>query len=529
MKAIDSKLSITEKTIILSVFLLIFAFPVFYKLNRIPLLRWDESLYANCAFELAFHGKNLEKWDNYFFTEEPLYVSKPPMVIWLQTGFMKIFGYDSKLAIRLHSALAAILTVLVLIYFTHTEFKSIFPGLFSGLVLITTKGYLQFHIARSGDMDGLLILFTTLMILSFYKYLKYFENSKSRNINITIITVALIGGVLTKTAAAFFFMPALLVYAIYKKRFIDILKLRSTYIAIAAFIIVIGGYYMIKEITYPGSLGHLWEHDLGGRFFTTIHWASHPFYFYIKYIFTGAHTPWLFFVPLSILCFFLIKNKDIREFFIFSIICIVIYLLIVSSAHTKITWYMAQIYPLFALIVGFSIYYMFTELYNIINKDNFLVKFSFLLLFTIAIFFNTYYDRIQEIQSFVSTDKVHMGETYDIYEDCLAEMRDSEQSIKTFTVFHEISDSLLSWNPQLLFYQKVYNDVYGFNIDISYDPSVFNTEDIVLSNKNSATGVLGKYYNYDVIESCRDSEFIKITGIKNKQEECGQEKEEAVN
>ena len=190
---------------------------------------------------------------------------------------------------------------------------------------------------------------------------------------------------------------------------------------------------------------------------------------------------------------------------------------------------MAQIYPLFAIIVGLSIFYMFTELYNIINRDNFLIKASFLFLFTIAIFFNTYYDRIQEIQSFVKTDKVHMGETYDIYEDCLAEMRDSEKSIKTFTVFHEIRDSLLSWNPQLLFYQKVYNDVYGFNIDISYDPGVFNPEDIVLCNKNSTTGVLGKYYNYDVIESCRDSEFIKITGIKNEQEESGQEKEETLN
>jgi 4-amino-4-deoxy-L-arabinose transferase-like glycosyltransferase len=525
----EFKLSKTQRIIILSIFLLIFAFPVFYKLNKIPLLRWDESLYANCAFELAYHGESKEQWDNYFFSGEPNFVTKPPLVIWVQAGLMKILGYDSLLAIRLHSALAAIFTVLLLIYFTRTEFKSIFLGLFSGLVLITTHGYLLFHIARSGDMDGLLIFFTTLMILFYFKYLKYFDDRKIRNKNIAIVTIALIGGVLTKTSAAFFFVPGLLVYTIYKKRLMNMLRLRSTYMAIAAFVIVIGGYYSIKEIIIPGTLHHLWEHDLAGRFFTTIHWASHPFYFYVKYIFTYAHTPWIFFVPLSILFFFLTKNQDIKEFFVFSFICGGIYLLIISSAHTKITWYMAQIYPLFAIIVGLSIFYMFTELYNIINRDNFLIKASFLFLFTIAIFFNTYYDRIQEIQSFVKTDKVHMGETYDIYEDCLAEMRDSEKSIKTFTVFHEIRDSLLSWNPQLLFYQKVYNDVYGFNIDISYDPGVFNPEDIVLCNKNSTTGVLGKYYNYDVIESCRDSEFIKITGIKNEQEESGQEKEETLN
>jgi 4-amino-4-deoxy-L-arabinose transferase-like glycosyltransferase len=519
MKSMEFKLSKTQKTIILSIFLLIFAFPVFYKLDKIPLLRWDESLYANCAFELAYHGKSMDQWDNYFFSGKPNFVTKPPLVIWIQAGLMKILGYDSKLALRLHSALAAIFTVMLLIYFTRTEFNSIFLGLFSGLVLITTNGYLFFHIARSGDMDGLLIFFTTLMILFYFKYLKYFDDKKKRNKNIAIVTIALIGGVLTKTSAAFFFVPGLLIYTIYKKRFINMLRLRSTYVAIAAFIIVIGGYYAIKELITPGNLHHLWEHDLAGRFFTTIHWASHPFYFYIKYIFTSAHTPWIFFVPLSILLFFLIKNKDIKEFFVFSFICIVIYLLIISSAHTKITWYMAQIYPLFAIIVGLSIFYMFTELYKIINRDNFLVKFSFLFLFTIAVFFNTYYDRIQEIQAFVDTDKVHMGETYDIYEDCLTEMRDSEKSIKTFTVFHEIRDSLLSWNPQLLFYQKVYNNIYGFNIDISNDPKVFNQGDVVLSNKNSTNLVLGRYYDYDIIESCRDSEFIKITGRKNDGEE----------
>jgi len=529
MKSMGFKLSKIEKTIVLSIFLIIFAIPIFYKLDKIPLHRWDESLYAHCAFELAYHGKSLEKWDNYFFTGEPLYVSKPPLAIWLQSGFMKIFGYDSLLAIRLHSALAGILTIMLLIYFTRTEFNSIFLGLFSGLVLITTRGYLHFHTVRTGDMDGLLIFFTTLMILFYFKYLKYLDDKKRRNINIAIVTIAIIGGVLTKTAAAFFFMPGLLVYTIYKRRLLNVLKLRSTYIAIATFIIVISGYYAIKEIISPGNLRHLWEHDLGGRFLTTVHWASHPFYFYIQYIFTYAHTPWIFFVPLSILFFFLTKDKDIKEFFVFGFICMVIYLIIISSASTKITWYMAQIYPLFAMIVGLSIFFMFTELYNIINKDNFLFKFTFIFLFTTAIFFNTYYDRIQEIQAFVNTDKVHMGETYDIYEDCLVEMRNSEKSIKTFTVFHEIRDSLLSWNPQLLFYQKVYNNIYEFNIDISYDPNVFNEGDIVLSNKNSTNKVLSKYYNYDIIESCRDSEFIKIISRKSDQEESKSDKNKTLN
>ena len=112
-----------------------------------------------------------------------------------------------------------------------------------------------------------------------------------------------------------------------------------------------------------------------------------------------------------------------------------------------------------------------------------------------------------------------MGESYDIYEDCLVKMRDSENSIKTFTVFHEITDSLMSWNPQLLFYQKVYNKIYGFNIDVSYDPDVFHEGAIVLSNKKSAEQVLSRYYHYDVILDGRDSEFIRITGRKNGQEE----------
>ena len=182
---------------------------------------------------------------------------------------------------------------------------------------------------------------------------------------------------------------------------------------------------------------------------------------------------------------------------------------------------MSQIYPLFAFIAGFGIYQMLIGLYKLKDKNNSLAKISFLLLFVIAIFFNPYYDTIQGIDSIVKTDKVHMGETYDIYEDCLVKMRNSENSIKEFTVFHEIRDSLMSWNPQLLFYQKVYNKVYGFNIDVTYDPDVLNEGEIVLSNKNSANQVLSRLYYFDVILDGRDSEFIRITGKKSKLEASG--------
>ncbi len=519
MKTTEFQLSKTQKTIVISLFILLFLFPIFHKLTKIPLYRWDESLYAQCAYELASTGHSLNKWDNYFLTKEPLYVSKPPMVIWLQAGFMKIFGYESLLALRLHSAIAAFLTLLLLLYFSYSEFKNIFYGLFSGFVLITTHGYLYFHIVRTGDMDGLLIFFTTLMIFYFYKYLKYFDNVKDRNRNLAVVTFALICGVLTKTAAAFFFLPGMLVFAIYKKHLLKILKLGSTYIAIGSFILVIGGYYFIKNLSDPGILKHLWEHDLGGRLFTTIHWSGHPYYFYIQYIFTSAHLPWLLFIPMSILIFFFLENKEIKEFLIYCFICIITYLIIISSATTKITWYMAQIYPIASMIAALSIYYIFIELYKTINKNQFIIKFIYLILFLVIIFLTPYYHRIKEINHIVYTDKVHMGETYDIYEDCLAKMRDSEDGIKKFTVYHELRDSLMNWNPQLLFYQKLYNQQYNFDINISYDPKVFEPGNVVLSNKNSAKEVLSKYYQYDIILTGRDSEFLKITGIKNEEQE----------
>jgi hypothetical protein len=41
---------------------------------------------------------------------------------------------------------------------------------------------------------------------------------------------------------------------------------------------------------------------------------------------------------------------------------------------------------------------------------------------------------------------------------------------------------------------------------------------VVLSNKNSASQVLSRYYQYDVILKDRDSEFLRIKGRKNEQE-----------
>ena len=149
--------------------LLLAYFPLFLHLDSIPLMVWDEARLAVSAFEMlknhayivVTYGDNPDLWS-----------VKPPLMIWVIALSFKIFGYN-ELALRLPSALAGLATVIVLFQFCKTFFKSQSLGLFSAFVLMTSIGYVEHHVTRTGDYDALLVLLQFSSYLYFIKH--YFE------------------------------------------------------------------------------------------------------------------------------------------------------------------------------------------------------------------------------------------------------------------------------------------------------------------------------------------------------------------
>lgn len=143
---------------------------------------------------------------------------KPPVLIWLQALSIKVFG-TNEIGIRLPSALAGLFTGLMIFFFLQRYLKSNLAGIFAFLILISINGYVNRHVTRTGDYDALLTLFTTGYCLLFFTWI---ETNNRRYLYPFFLFVTL--AVLTKSVAGLLIAPALLIYAIYRRKLIPLLR-----------------------------------------------------------------------------------------------------------------------------------------------------------------------------------------------------------------------------------------------------------------------------------------------------------------
>jgi len=137
---------------------------------------WDESRLAVNALEMCENGNLLV---THFDGKPDMWNTKPPLVIWIQASFMKVFGYN-KLALRLPSALAGLATVFLVFLFCKKNLSNEKLGYFASLVLITIPGYISNHVTRTGDYDSILTFFTTLSIFLIFIFSSKIKTENNR-------------------------------------------------------------------------------------------------------------------------------------------------------------------------------------------------------------------------------------------------------------------------------------------------------------------------------------------------------------
>ena len=99
--------------------LVIAGIPLFMHLDALPFRLWDESRLASNAYEMNKNGNLIV---TYYDGQPEMWSTKPPLVIWMQVLFIKILGFN-ELAVRLPSAIAGLLTCMVLLYFSKKIFR----------------------------------------------------------------------------------------------------------------------------------------------------------------------------------------------------------------------------------------------------------------------------------------------------------------------------------------------------------------------------------------------------------------------
>jgi 4-amino-4-deoxy-L-arabinose transferase-like glycosyltransferase len=314
------------------------AIPIFLHLDKQPIRIWDEARLSINAYEMNRNGNLLV---THFEGAPDMWNTKPPLMIWLQVLFIKILGFN-ELALRLPSAIAALLTCVVMAVFSKRCFKDALPGMIACMVLVTANGYINIHASRTGDYDALLALFTTLFSLSMFLYVET-RALKYLHVFFGALTLA----VLTKSVQGLLFLPAIGLYVLLNRR--DIFKSKWLYIDLGLFLLIAGGYYLLREQYNPGYLRAVWENELGGRYLDSLEDNKQPAEYYVQQLKDWLFKPWIW---LSIAGVFAGYFSKYRKFTFFITLLSATYLLFISLSQTKLEWYTVPLFPFLSFLAA---------------------------------------------------------------------------------------------------------------------------------------------------------------------------------
>jgi len=179
---------------ILGLILLLSAFLEMY-------LLWQNG-YGNSYYATAVKSMT-ESWHNFFFVSfDPggfISVDKPPLALWIQTLFAKIFGF-SGFVILLPQAVAQVVAV-GLIYKLVNKTSGKVAGLIAAFVLAITP--INVALARTNEVDGILVL---ILVLAAWAFLVAVETKKLRYLFLSFAIIGL--GFNTKMLEAYIALPA---------------------------------------------------------------------------------------------------------------------------------------------------------------------------------------------------------------------------------------------------------------------------------------------------------------------------------
>lgn len=356
----------------------IVSIPLFVGLSVLPIRAYDESRIIINVLEMM-QGKNLIV--THFEGAPDMWNTKPPLLIWIQALFLKIGGMN-ELMFRLPSAIAALLTCLCLYFFSLFYFKNFWIG-FSAALILVSSGFVDLHASRTGDYDALLALFTTAACLFFFLYVEF-----QRNIFLWATLLLTSMACLTKGISGLLFIPSFLIYIIYKKQFLALLKNKNLYLGILVFLMLVPGYYLLREVLNPGFLKAVNENEFAGRYLAVNEGHTGGFWYYFNFLATKQFKYWVVLIPFSILIAPFSKNDKIKKISFYLILISDVFFLIISSSKTKLYWYDLPLIPLLSLLASLSFYFVIDKIYQLkfLKRNGLSVLFAFIFIVLLVLY-----------------------------------------------------------------------------------------------------------------------------------------------
>ncbi len=315
-------------------------------LPAFPINRWDESRLAVNAIEMRTTGLSLVTT---FGFHPDLWNTKPPLLIWLMTLCMSVFGPNEG-ALRIPSALATLGSAAVVMGFSWKLTRTSFAPLAAGVVLLTTRGFVGRHSGQTADYEALLCVFVTAYACLFFFTL---HRARPRPAMVLLAGLLVAGAVLTKGVAALAPGAGLVLYLCVQRR-ID-RPFRSWAYPSAAVVIagISAAFYLARERASPGYLHAVAINEVG-RYSTIIERHINPVWYYPLLVF-GAFGFSLGVFALPLMAEVRSLRGRRRAGMIFAICMVVGIMGVFSASQTKIRWYTDPCHPFLAIASGLGL------------------------------------------------------------------------------------------------------------------------------------------------------------------------------
>jgi 4-amino-4-deoxy-L-arabinose transferase-like glycosyltransferase len=307
-------------------------------LSTYPLELWDESRVAVNALEMLWKGPGLIT--TYGFQPD-LWNTKPPLLVWLITATMTAFG-PSEWAVRLPSALAAAVTVGIVMWFVWRLTRTVSAAVLACILLVASRGFYGSHAAATGDYDALLTCFTTA-----YLCVLFFAVHRRRAPGAWILGAGLLmaAAVMTKSVAGVIPAAGMVPYMMLTRRWRRPLTSVAYLGAAAIVVLATVCFYAGREMAAPGYLHAVLHNDLAGRYLDTIGNHRQPAMYYLTVIASNFSAG-----PFVLLLFagLFVATGRTRLGLVFSICTAATVLFVFTLSATKLRWYVLPAYPFLA-------------------------------------------------------------------------------------------------------------------------------------------------------------------------------------
>lgn len=367
-----------NESVMFSIILILSGLLIFVGLGKNHLIPWDEAIYAKVAKNMLVNKEFIvPHWDSL----NKGWFEKPPLYMWMMSGFMSFLGFNSWAA-RLPSAIFGFFTVL-LVYIIAGKFFNKTSAFISALALVTTVHFLYY--SRASMLDVTTTFFIT---LSLYLYWGANENKKVYLWILSGVSTGLavmVKGVVGLLPLLIIGIYELLLVLVFKEK-LNRNKLASYFLMFLSLVTVALPWHLVMYQKFGMSfinkylLYHVWD-----RATMAIEDKGNPFLWYLTVMKVSMRI-W-FVALLGALPFTVFKSFKKDKKSVFLLVWALSIFLFFSSAKSKLVWYIIPIYPAVSVMIGtFSEQFLGFLMKKIRIFNNVYFKFlalSFVLIFSL--------------------------------------------------------------------------------------------------------------------------------------------------